>query len=50
MSDTERDPDQGQAIDPPDTTGGGGKASLDSTDDENGGGAIDPPDTTGGGN
>jgi hypothetical protein len=42
LGDSERDP---EAIDPPDNTGGGGKA--DSTDEE--ATAIDPPDNTGGG-
>ena len=46
LEDTERDPNQ--AIDPPDNTGGGGKVSLDSTEEE--AAAIDPPDNTGGGN
>ncbi len=43
LGDTERDPNE--VIDPPDNTGGGGKA--DSTDEE--ATAIDPPDNTGGG-
>ena len=45
----EKDPN---AIDPPDNTGGTGKASaagLDSPEDE-AAAAIDPPDNTGGGN
>jgi len=42
FDDTERDP---ELIDPPDNTGGGGKA-----DSEEESGKIDPPDNTGGGN
>ena len=42
----ERDPN---AIDPPDNTGGSGKASMDSSTDEEAE-VIDPPDNTGGGN
>ena len=42
----EQDPN---AIDPPDNTGGTGKASMDSPEEE-AAAAIDPPDNTGGGN
>lgn len=44
-TDTERDPDK--MADPPDNTGGGGRADLDSTDDAEK--QADPPDNTGGG-
>jgi len=43
LGDNERE--QNEAIDPPDNTGGGGKA-----DSEEESGKIDPPDNTGGGN
>lgn len=45
FGDSERDPNE--AIDPPDNTGGGGRAVLDPMDAE--ATAIDPPDNTGGG-
>ena len=41
----EKDPN---AIDPPDNTGGTGKANVESTEED--AEAIDPPDNTGGGN
>jgi hypothetical protein len=41
----EKDPN---AIDPPDNTGGTGKANAESTEED--AEAIDPPDNTGGGN
>jgi hypothetical protein len=44
---TDRDPDANM-IDPPDNTGGGGKADADVTTDDVA--PIDPPDNTGGGN
>jgi hypothetical protein len=44
LVDNERDPNE--AIDPPDNSGGG-KQSLDSTDEEEAA-AIDPPDNSGG--
>ena len=43
FADTETDP---TAIDPPDNTGGGGKADAEEEEST----SIDPPDNTGGGN
>ncbi len=43
FDDTERDQD---LIDPPDNTGGGGKAETSEEEST----SIDPPDNTGGGN
>jgi len=45
MPDTERDE---SAIDPPDNSGGGGKAEMDSPADEAAAAPIDPPSNDGG--
>lgn len=44
FGDSEKDPDA--SVDPPDNTGGTGKTSLDTSDEEVV--AVDPPDHSGG--
>src|SRR5215204_6584640 len=43
----EDDRDSERTVDPPDTTGGGGKASTETSNDEESEAVVDPPDTTG---
>ena len=47
MANTENDPRDPNAVDPPDTQGGGGEANPEPDSDD--ATAVDPPETQGGG-